>query len=412
MKNLLSRVKHSLEVILKNTPGIITSSIYFLVYSIAFHMPMRKKMIVFESRGDMCDNAYALFDYLWNNGYREKYEYVWLVEDREKAKAKNLKGVKYASNKKRTFKPMTYYYLARAKYYIYDHDNFIGKLKRKKDHVSFYLWHSINLKAPAKGDTNPEVREYPDYVLATSELAAEWNSKVIGIPVDKAQILGFSRNDYLFDDRLHKEDVINKVLGVSKYNKIFLWMPTFRNSEHISLSENYLNNETGMPLIHTVEEFIKLNEYLSISNSFLVLKIHPLQASLPIFRTEFSNIYILNNEDLDRKGLQLYQFVSCTDALITDYSSISLDYLLLNRPIIFSLDDYEEYAKSRGFVVHNVTDYLVGYHVYNLQELEYSMQDVIEGKDNYKNERRRMLDIFHKYKDGNSSKRIVSFLQL
>lgn len=412
MRKQIVNVKHFLKVAAKKIPGFITSRAYHLVYGITSLMPMKKNMIVFESRGDMCDNAYALFDYMWNNGYREKYEYIWLVEDKERAKAKKLKNVKFASNKNRSFKPKTYYYLARAKYYIYDHDNFIGKLKRKKDHVSFYLWHSINLKAPARGAIEPDVREYPDYVLATSELAAEWNSKLIGIPVDKAKILGLSRNDYFFDCRLKKEDVISRVLGVSQYNKVFLWMPTFRKSEHVSLSENYLHNETGMPLIHTLEEFNKLDQFLSCLNSLLVLKIHPLQASLPIFRTKFSNIIILNNEDLDREGLQLYQFVSCTDALITDYSSISLDFLLLDRPIIFSLDDYEEYAKSRGFVVDNVTDYFAGYHIFNLQELEKSMQDIIEGKDIYKEERKKIINLFHKYQDGNSSKRIVEFLNL
>lgn len=405
-------VYHSLKVVAKKIPGFITSIAYSFVYNIAYLMPMKKNMIVFESKGDMCDNAYALFDYMWNNGYREKYEYIWLVEDIKRAKAKKLKNVKFASNKSHSFKPKTYYYLGRAKYYIYDHDNFIGKLKRKKEHVSFYLWHSINLKAPAKGAVNPDPREYPDYVLATSILAAEWNSKLIGIPVNRAQILGLSRNDYLFNQRLKKEDIINRILGVYQYDKIFLWMPTFRKSEYSNLSENYLDNETGMPLIHTLAEFNKLNLFLSDSNSLLVLKIHPLQASLPIFKTKFSNIFILNNEDLDREDLQLYQFVSCTDALITDYSSISMDYLLLNRPIIFSLDDYEEYARSRGFVVQNVTDYFAGDHVYNLKELELSMQNVIDGKDNYKNKRQKMVEVFHKYNDGYSAKRIVNFLQL
>ncbi len=404
--------KHKIIKVLRQIPGFITSRAYFLIYYVAYLMPMKQNMIIFESRGDMCDNAYALFDYMWNNGYREKYEYIWLVEDKKKAKSKNLKGVKFASNKNRSFKPKTYYYLARAKYYIYDHDNFIGKLKRKQNHVSFYLWHSINLKAPAKGAVDPAPSEYPDYVLATSEMAAEWNSKLIGIPVDKAKILGFSRNDYLFNSKVNIEDVMYRLLGVNQFNKVFLWMPTFRKSEHVSLSENYIENETGMPLIHTLEEFYEINDFLAKSNSILILKIHPLQASLPIFRTKFSNIYILSNDDLDAGGLQLYQFVSCTDALITDYSSISMDYLLLDRPIIFSLDDYEEYGNSRGFVVPNVIDYLAGYHVFNLQELRSSMQDIIEGLDNSREERKRLIDLFHTYQDGYSSKRIVEFLKL
>lgn len=38
--------------------------------------------------------------------------------------------------------------------------------------------------------------------------------------------------------------------------------------------------------------------------------------------------------------------MSISDALITDYSSVFFDYLLLNKPIIFFPYDYEEYLKN------------------------------------------------------------------
>ena len=39
------------------------------------------------------------------------------------------------------------------------------------------------------------------------------------------------------------------------------------------------------------------------------------------------------------------------DALISDYSSAAIDYLILDRPIGFLLKDVEEYGNSRGFIL-------------------------------------------------------------
>ena len=43
------------------------------------------------------------------------------------------------------------------------------------------------------------------------------------------------------------------------------------------------------------------------------------------------------------------ELLVCADVLITDYSSIFFEYLLLDRPIVFFVPDYEDYARDRGF---------------------------------------------------------------
>ncbi len=53
----------------------------------------------------------------------------------------------------------------------------------------------------------------------------------------------------------------------------------------------------------------------------------------------------------EKEGLQLYEFIHCADALVSDYSSVAIDYLLLDRPLGFTLDDYKEYTQSRGWVL-------------------------------------------------------------
>ena len=51
----------------------------------------------------------------------------------------------------------------------------------------------------------------------------------------------------------------------------------------------------------------------------------------------------MDDTDLEQADVQLYETLSFVDALITDYSSVAIDYLLMDRPIAFTLDDYEKY---------------------------------------------------------------------
>jgi CDP-glycerol glycerophosphotransferase len=44
-----------------------------------------------------------------------------------------------------------------------------------------------------------------------------------------------------------------------------------------------------------------------------------------------------------------YPLLGLTDVLITDYSSIMLDYLVLDRPVILFAFDYAEYFSKVGF---------------------------------------------------------------
>ena len=44
----------------------------------------------------------------------------------------------------------------------------------------------------------------------------------------------------------------------------------------------------------------------------------------------------------------LNELMKITDILISDYSSIMIDFSILERPIYNYIYDYDEYAKKRG----------------------------------------------------------------
>ena len=89
----------------------------------------------------------------------------------------------------------------------------------------------------------------------------------------------------------------------------------------------------------------------------------------------------------------LYKFLGTTSALITDYSSVFLDYYLLNRPVAFTINDYEEYKEKRGFVFDDVKSLMAGPTISNLDELLKFLHSVMKSKDEFYIERNKVNSI-------------------
>jgi len=49
------------------------------------------------------------------------------------------------------------------------------------------------------------------------------------------------------------------------------------------------------------------------------------------------------------KEADLNAYLGLCDVLITDFSSVAIDYLLLRRPVVLFCPDFDEFADGRGF---------------------------------------------------------------
>lgn len=189
-------------------------------------------------------------------------------------------------------------------------------------------------------------------------------------------------------------------------------MPTFRASRVKGLSEVSMDNETGLPLIDNKNKLEKLDQDLFNLGILLMIKVHHLQAEKPIFLNDFRSIVFINDKMLAQKGIQLYEMIGKTDALITDYSSISVDYLLADKPIGYILDDYELYKQSRGFKFDNITDYMPGEHIYTINGFMSFFRSILDHNDRYKQDRKRIISIMHASPNGYSCEKICSYFGL
>jgi len=185
-----------------------------------------------------------------------------------------------------------------------------------------------------------------------------------------------------FDNPFVKKKAIQKVI---------IWMPTFRASINQSLSEQLCDSQTGLPLLRTQDDLIQFNKILQNLNVIIIAKIHHLQAQKDLFKTQYSNFFFLTDDVLAEKGLQLYEILGKSDALITDYSTVFWDYLVTDKPVGFILDDIEKYEASCGFNVENIKELLTGEHIYNEQQLIQFIQNVLDEKDDYRQDRHQHL---------------------
>lgn len=385
------------------------------------HKLMDEGLIVMESEGDLSDNAFALYDYMRHNNYLAKYHVAWLVDHVEKARELQRKNpedfpnTEFVQKVPQKIDKRWAEVLATCKWYIYDHCNLLAPLVKRKEQKVIYLCHGFaGYKAAKGGPVNDKgSKTHDDFINVTGDIPEKvLHLYRINIYGAKIVQLGFPRLDYLYSNNKEACIAFNQQYGLSKYNKVFLWMPTFRQSIAKNISEEYQSNETKLPLFNTFDSLERFNNYLNKINSLVILKIHHLQKEERTFSKVYSNILFINDEDINKLGFQLYQFIPLTDALITDYSSISADYMLLNKPIIFILDDYEQYDKSRGIIPDNAKELWAGDQVYTIKELKRAMDDIVSGKDKYMDKRNKLLPNFYKYVDGNSSKRILDYYDI
>lgn len=360
-----------------------------------------KRILFFDSGRDyLDDNTEAFYTWLKNNGYDKKYKLICCVPKETVKKPfsdyqpiGNIKGVLY--------------YLT-TKYVFFSFGDF--RIRPSKKQIVVNQWHGTPLKAIGKytgySQYTKERLDNFTYLLAASDTFVPIMAKAFGCSEDKVAVIGHTRTDYFSSNKNALE-----ILGINKgdYEKLVLWMPTFRVSKDNRFHDTDCElSETKLSVIGTFEQLKKLDELLNRKNMLMVIKVHPYADMSGC--EEYTNIRIMVNDDIIPKGVKLYEFIKEFDALVTDFSSIYCDYMLLDRPIGFTLDDIDSY--TRGFIFDNLTDYMPGHRIFDEQGIYRFLEDVSCENDEYKKERDRLQPFFNKYTDADKCRRLAQLCEL
>jgi CDP-glycerol glycerophosphotransferase (TagB/SpsB family) len=338
--------------------------------------------------------------FISENGFEPNLKYSFL-EIRKSKKAVILfddkKIVKKIKNT--VFKPSFlyslrgYYHLISSKTVIVAHSNAFNPFYpyiNFSTQKTIQMWHGVGLKK-----MSISYKDYPyDYFISTSNWTNETNFKNVFIKTKNFLNYGYPRNDVLLKEKLSKEDYIfcdKKLMEIAKNNTTIIYMPTFRNDNKFPLNLE------------------KLNNFLVKNNFFMIIKLHYFVFS-GFGKLDDFNIQQYSNIKFTTTNTDIYPVLKFTDMLITDYSSIAYDYMLLDKPIIFYIYDYDEYIKKQP-MLFDFYDYTPGVKVKTQEELFFQISNQFINPDRYKDKRKDMIKLFYDYVDDKSSKRICELIK-
>ena len=257
------------------------------------------------------------------------------------------------------------------------------------------LWHGIPLKRlslQVKGIREAKSRsrfQKFSSICAASTFEQFLLASCFEMHIDDVWITGTPRNDYLLypnNELLKEHSYLNK--------KVILYAPTWRE---------YGDRSSFFPFED--KDLECLNAFLETQDAYLLMRGH---------REEMERISENYGEEKLSRILPAHQeffpdaqrLLAHVDVLVTDYSSIYLDFLLLDKPMIFIPYDLEQYQSYRGFLFDYDT-HTPGDKVGTQAEFIASIDRALNKPDLGAKERALMKNLFHTYEDGKSSERIL-----
>lgn len=228
------------------------------------------------------------------------------------------------------------------------------------------------------------------HLIVNSEYTGNLYQKTFGVSRDKVYITGIPRTDIMFDNAVLKSNLekLYTDYSVLRNKRIILYAPTFRDDEihdpKVNIDLDMWNNEFD-------------------EKTVLILKLHPFVAAA--FDSSELEKYSSHIIDMSMYS-DLNTLMFASDALITDYSSIVFEYVLLNRPVYFYAYDYDKFTnESRGFY-EDYNEFVPGEIVKTTRELI----DCINSEDLFSQKRKKFVNTYYKYTDGKSIQRFLDLL--
>ena len=305
-------------------------------------LPLDEKAILLESQhgSEISGNIFYILKELSSNKDFASYTIYLSCKAGSKEKIKNVLdtyGIKNVCLV--TVFSLKYMKIIATAKYLFNDNTFLPFFTKRDGQIYLNTWHGTPLKTLGKsiknamhniGNTQKNFVG-ADYLLYPNEYTMEHMTEdymLENVAKSTCVLSGYPRNTIFFDTE-RQEDLRKDFGGENK--KIFAYMPTWRGAiGDISKDAN-----------KRMTEYLKEIDTKLTENEILYVNLHPIAVKDVDFST-FKNI---------RKfpaNLETYDFLNCTDCLITDYSSVFYDYAVTRKKCVLFTYDEEEYFADRG----------------------------------------------------------------
>jgi CDP-glycerol glycerophosphotransferase (TagB/SpsB family) len=394
---------------LEGAIGVLLRPLLFILYFLSGFISRNSHRWVFGSWGGKryADNSAALFEYVAAQEKRA-IELIWISTDANVIK--NLRDRGYVAYKPWSLQGI--YVCLTAGIYVFD-----GLTKDVNHWLSrganrVLLRHGIGIKKVERAIEQPEHRLYrlfhgspmqklvwsyllpwhlvrPDMMIAASPDHVRQGQAYYGVDVDRIVITGFPRNDRLL--RAIPDEIEGPARAVlddlaRRGLPVFLYLPTFR--------------DVAAGFEFPLEE---LNQMAARLGIVLLVKLHFVDAlrNRSFSSGEDGNL-VLVDAAIDANGL-----FYAVDGLISDYSSVTFDFILTEKPVIFFVPDLASYQQHSRSFYYQFDEVTPGPKPENVNELQVALRAVLDNDiGEWESKYKAVLDKFHTYRDARACERV------
>lgn len=345
---------------------IIKYIIGYPVLALSYIVPRDKSKWVFGNKLGFTDNGKYLYIYMLENTGEKA---IWISSDRKLVRS--LRRLGLPSYYKYSY--LGLYHLLTAYYYV---------CTIVTRHICYWtsggsykvnLWHGVGLKAMGNGAGDlkdfsflskimmPYAYEKYNIFLTSSKMNAKLISEAFKLSPDVVYDGLYPRCSFIMQDKGYVESFVGKyesdytkeiIVKSKSYQRVYIYMPTWR----LKYGSEFLK--------FALPDLKVLNESLESNNSLLLLKLHPSMKYNNNNMGQLGNIIYLSPE------MDVYPILPFSDVLITDYSSIYYDYLLMKGKGCIVYDfDYEDYIKEEYNFYYDFNTYTPGRHCKDFDDL-------------------------------------------
>ena len=360
--------------------------------------------IVFMSQPDFSCNPYALWKYISDN---TDFETAWIVKKINSYQILKKRGIMCAVYDTIEF----YEIISRADIIIQNSYTYLN-IDKREEQLLVNLWHGSGVKAHDYYDHNLN----PRHVIKLKNYFAKVDlmcvhslddrfklSAMLHFDLRKMYVTGQPRLDCVVSSNGKKK--IAEIFGekINQYQKLIFFAPSYRSNMSCHAGKIYSDN------IFRLDDFDNnlLNEFLVKNNAAIIYKLHPIEQTAFSGRTFSMNerCFELTDNMLFEHDIRYGELLNAFDIMVSDYSSIAYDFLVLNRPIVYLLPDFNEYKNAKGFVFNNIDTYMPGEKVYSFHELLKGLANAFSKPNEYKGARENVILNRFDYTDEKSTER-------
>jgi CDP-glycerol glycerophosphotransferase (TagB/SpsB family) len=396
--NLIARLKKVWFILLSKLTGIFINN-------------NGSRLIIFGARDGeyYMDNSRALFEWYIKN--RPQGTYYWMTSS--PTVFKYLKHHQMPVARIDSFKGIIL--LHKAKYAYYSNrllDIAVHHLAVPSTLRIVFLSHGQSVKNTRlavnagidKGYQQDTIKasSQMEFAVTTSPFMAQVQSKSNGLIPEMYQLTGFPRNDWMFNPPAEAYEEWKAFTGGKTFNKVVLYAPTWRRNE-------------PKTIMFPFEDFnaVQLANYVQEQNILLLLRPHVQElTSNPKGKAVIDQLTALSS---NIRLATINHFVEANfllpfvDALISDYSSIYHDFLLLDRPMYFIPYDLPSFDQVNGFK-YPYRENLPGPIINNQQEFLLELENLKNNIDYFSSQRSKLRALIYTHVDGKSCERLAKIL--